>query len=69
MMAYRLAAVQVGINKQIDLALVELACGVCNGDIVQQDLRKSRFQRAGDGRHQQRPHGGRGGDGNHPLLV
>lgn len=47
MMAYRLAAVQVGINEQIHLALVKLPRGVDDGDIVQQDLRKGRLQRAG----------------------
>lgn len=47
MMAYRLAAVQVGINERIHLALVKAPRGVDDGDIVQQDLRKGRLQRAG----------------------
>ncbi|STW45851.1 Uncharacterised protein [Klebsiella pneumoniae] len=46
-MAYRLAVWQVGINEQIHLALVKLPRGVDDGDIVQQDLRKGRLQRAG----------------------
>lgn len=69
MMAYRLAAVQVGINEQIHLALVKLPRGVDDGDIVQQDLRKGRLQRAGQARHQQRSHRWRSGDSDHPLLV
>ena len=36
---------------------------------MQQDLRKGRLQRAGQARHQQRPHGWRSGDSDHPLLV
>ncbi len=46
-----------GINEQIHLALLRQPRGVDDGDIVQQDLREGRLQRAA-ARHQQRPTAG-----------